>query len=1397
MSFLTTFTRAAACAALSCVLCTAVEAQYFQHHYGNALDNAFTKVIPHGPNYYVIGRDQPTAGVLAHATVARINGSGQLQWVLRLDLASQWNDAVLTPTGNLIMVGNTLPFDASSQSLLGIVTPAGVLSLAQTLNVPGRDWFNRIVRNPTPENANFPYYILGGQWEGGTTSATWDDIVLLTINAAGAIGWKKVYKGPFGSTDDEFARDLKVLPNGDLLLAGNVGSGGVLFRGRNTGDIENAVGPDGVSSSFTFADVAPVNNGFLALGNTFPTFQAYLMKFDTDLLPVWQVRLPQLTTVRNVWQADSSIYVSGSAPVGGLTRGVVLRFFDAPGGPVLRWMKYLHQNETAYAGGGAWPVSSVQVAYADGRIKPNGFGGECAFLSVSDPELNSCMTLTAAATVAISNFSFNSPVAFNPQPAPTPTITDITSQHSLIAWQEAEACAKICRCPSDAFKNMSYRPISGPNVPIDCGEVAIWECRFPAFNLGGEFMCEGSLCPPTPSMSWVLNHPTLGQVDNGATNGPGFQISIPNSSFPLPGLYTLTLTGICENDTCYCEILIETPGCAGYNCSCKKKEVIFSSTGGASIAIPCEPDPPFPVFFCPTAPVTISSNFGCVDINGNPCPATPPYPPIDWILYGPNGIIQQGSITTGAPWALSFTAADLAGSGFFTLDMTTFCPGEMDSCKCIATWFQECITCVCGPKPWNSEIRYGGAQNQAVNCGDTLNVTQGSAFYPNFVCQGPPNCGRVDWTLTGPNGYVQGMVGVVPNANGDFVIPPLSPTNFPFPGTYCLQMLGICGQDTCPCVIYFCLPPSQPYVDDASICRTLQSAYIPLQDCPTDCDIAQVQWFVKPCSASNWPLWPYQISSAGNSQSCDDLLFLPYQYPNEACVQVYAVINLAPGCCVPGLTTNIATIDLCDPIACSIDNPNMLGICQSGQPLPLSLSGTLSGTNCSPTVEWYDENNQLVSTGLTYTPPVLTFPSSSTACYKDFIFTMKVIGICGTSSCSTTIRVFNINSDNGDLKMDPLEGQPFYLVCPGEDARLVYFDLCSGPPPKWQWYESTVSGSSGFVGIAGAGMTNTVYYTNQLYQTTWFMVESQNGVCPPQQDVLKIEVKDALQVTSFTAVPDPCISNQAVLTVGFTPSPITGAGCQYIVDWYHNDNLIHTSTASSSPVSYTHFGPTIPGVYYAIVRDNCCLGAVQTWPQVINSPCVPKILGPCYKCDMTTPAMLFGEMVLPPQDDCPSNVVCTYQWYVKDVLPHPDVWVLLPGETNSTLSILKGGHYKLETTCDYGYGNCFQSDSITVAQCMGCIYVGDEEIPMPSELNVIVRPNPTAGDVNIQISPATLRRGRVEIVDINGRGLVSSQIPEGQSSVAISLAKLSSGLYFVRVHEGDVLLWIGKIVKNQ
>ncbi len=890
----------------------------------------------------------------------------------------------------------------------------------------------------------------------------------------------------------------------------------------------------------------------------------------------------------------------------------------------------------------------------------------------------------------------------------------------------------------------------------------------------------------------------LGTFDPGANCDKNFQLDNFIFNAPSTTINRIFLTRedgipsdvyIAIDDVCISKI---SP-----SCTCNTQASATISTNGSTFVVKCD-QVTQPVFACPTtSPVTITGNFGCVDASGAACQ---PPAPIDWKLIGPGGvIIAQNTITTGAPWTLNFPAAQLLGSGQYNLYMTTLCPGQMDSCKCEIEWFQECAPCDCGPNSFDMEVRYGGAQNQPVLCEETITLTPSTAFYPSFQCVGG-NCNpapTVDWTLTGP-GFSQSMTGVIPTPA--FSISYLLPGGLTAPGNYTLVMTGHCGTRICPCTVYFCLPPPPIEVRDSSVCRTDLQAYIPLENCPAlNCGVMQVRWFLKTCSAANFPATPYQVSSG---PGCADLLLLPYQYPTESCVQVYAEITMNGACCTTQLISNVATINLCNPISCNITNPNPpQGFCQCGTPQPLTV--TPGGANCNFTFEWYFKGN-LVGTSSTYQPPLICFEGGPNDCYTDHVFTAIIKGICAPTTCTTKIRVYNDNAPTGTIDMIPNELQPF---CPGEDARLVYTDKCAGEPPKWNWFISHVDPSPSFPAdytpIPNSGTMNSVFYTNKLWQTTWYLVEKKNGACPADQVAYRIEVKNSLVINDFKATPDPCMDNPVALWVDFSPSPITGAGCQYVVEWYKDGNLIHTSTSLTSTVSYTYFGTgSAAGVYYAIVKDNCCPKAEKTFPIILNPACVPVISGPCFKCDTITPINIMGEMVLPPQDPCPAGVTCTYQWFKKHFpTPTTEIWVSLTGQNGQTLTITKGGYYKFESTCDYGFGPCVQFDSIAIVQCestgMGCKVLAEKEIFVSKDFSIALQPNPTAGHVTVLFQSSVLKNGRVDIVDITGRVLASELVPSGQNTHTLSLAHLPEGIYFTRVFESNLLIWTGKIVRSK
>ena len=412
--------------------------QDFQRIYGTSLDNNFTKVIQHGANFYVLGQDQPTSGSIPHATVTRLDANGIHQWTLRLDIPSVWNDAVLTPSGDLFVVGSTLPGDATNKSIMGLVTLSGGgnFTWIRTYDVPGREGLSRIVRSPNPQNSSFPYYVLGSQFDANG-NAIWDDAILINIDANGTFNWKKRYSS---IDDDEFSRDLEVMPNGDLVISGNRGTQGVIYLADNAGTLLGGITPSGIS--FTYADVAQSSGGGLyAVGNTFPGFTPYLMKYDNNLLPVWDVTISGLTAINQVWEESSNggIYVTGRGVYNGLSRAVLLRFTEIANVPTLDWVKYLDNGETTYAGGSTTPLSSNQIAFADGRTPSSGgFGQVCAFMSVSDLDLVTCMTTEDFTNVLTLSILYDAPNLPPIEFYDFPTGTDIVS--AALDWQEEDAC---------------------------------------------------------------------------------------------------------------------------------------------------------------------------------------------------------------------------------------------------------------------------------------------------------------------------------------------------------------------------------------------------------------------------------------------------------------------------------------------------------------------------------------------------------------------------------------------------------------------------------------------------------------------------------------------------------------------------------------------------------------------------------------------------------------------------------------------------------------------------------------------------------------------------------------------------------------------------------------------
>ncbi|MEL7221441.1 MAG: HYR domain-containing protein, partial [Bacteroidota bacterium] len=99
-------------------------------------------------------------------------------------------------------------------------------------------------------------------------------------------------------------------------------------------------------------------------------------------------------------------------------------------------------------------------------------------------------------------------------------------------------------------------------------------------------------------------------------------------------------------------------------------------------------------------------------------------------------------------------------------------------------------------------------------------------------------------------------------------------------------------------------------IDPQEVCKTGSTVQIPLQGCGNLYDVQQVRWYVAdaPCPPANWGA-PIQVTN-----SCAPLNLSPQFHNGDVCV--YAEVDLGPDdapCTM--LTSNVATITLCDPIS--------------------------------------------------------------------------------------------------------------------------------------------------------------------------------------------------------------------------------------------------------------------------------------------------------------------------------------------------------------------------------------------------------------------------------------------------------------------------------------------------
>lgn len=707
------------------------------------------------------------------------------------------------------------------------------------------------------------------------------------------------------------------------------------------------------------------------------------------------------------------------------------------------------------------------------------------------------------------------------------------------------------------------------------------------------------------------------------------------------------------------------------------------------------------------------------------------------------------------------------------------------SCSCwsVSNTGLVCSAITGNPTAYDFTMNVTSLYPGATNCTYTLAAPAGAAFFAGPVFT--------------PNGSTTTISGTV-----------VWPSNVPLPTSLTFTIGATC---TCPGgPSYSCNIPvtiatvccKKIAVFDQVVCESAATYDVPLQTLNAAIlhNITQVTWYVQakppggPCPTVYWGGIPYQD---GPASSLTQLHLYPAALANDLCV--YAVVHLNDGPCKT-IFSNIACISRCAPTTCTVAGYDT---CYMGTPIvprPLTVVLNAPANACFSSIEWFDENNNFVQNGgTTYTPTGLLSMSDPTQCYEDFFYTVQITDDCGQRSCQARVRLYSDSAPKGQLAIDPFEPQPF---CPNEDATLVFTPGCAGDPKMWTWHRRPCIGGLP-EHFPEAGTMNTVLNTNQLNNSWYYYVESQNGVCPADTVQLKIEVKSPVVITGFTAVPDNCVKQQVTLQVSFAPCTIAGCNtlctCTYTVDWYKDGFLIGSTPASGSSASFIYAILPLAGNYYAVVKDDCCQNNTALTPvEVITPACVPIVGGPCFICD-NMPVKLMGFTVIPVNTPCPYP--CTYQWYIWDT--QTSTWIPLAGATFDSYMATVAGLYRFESTCN----GCTESALIDLKDCMSVQITGSdttkcglivftEEVYTRETSPVRVFPNPSTGEVTVEWTKEAPKGTQLFITDAVGRQIRSVSMPDAAVSLTLRLHDLPSGLYFIKIRSADTLYQVAKVMKE-
>ncbi len=1340
---------------------------------GDSARNEPTKIKAYDGFVYVAGTR--TINGVRRATFTKYDGAtGAEVWARTLSAGSIIHDFVRTVENDgFMVVGATEPFQIGgvqqdNQSLLYRIFDNGTLTLNRRYQQNGREHFNRIIAHPNPVNSNFPYYIVGTKNPTATASAA-DIVTLFNTNSAGATGFYREYN--YTTEEGEFHRGLFPLDNGNVVLTGNntfANDGMIVEVNGATGNIVKAIKyPAGLD----VYDGMELPNGDIAIvGADFGQSKAFIALLKPNYNLVQAQHVSPLLDFREIGRDNAGRLYALGTWTGPTKRNVMCRFSVINGiGLNFNYARWLNDGEDLYLQGrfSVTPAAD-NIFYADGRIDytppPPGFGNFDQMVGSFDLELSSDCEETQVVDTA--TFSFT-------RVDITPEILNVTATLPLPTTLGGGVldydCRPFCAPLDTCTANFEWQPDG------DCFVV-----QFTALPTGtGPF-----------TYSW----------DIGCNGSVEYTTANPAHDFTMAGTYDVCLT-ITSSTGCmatYSDVVVVTPDMTAPVLSCPTGVIVRPTDPGHCYATY---SPPItlvddcdiaPTLMCVLSGATIGTNTStqynkglthvmCTGTDHSGNTATCMFDvlvedhelPVIVCPQSPSTTIPvcQGSaqmsfgpptVTDNCPM-VTYTCNHQSGEFFPCGQTIVICTATDMSGNTAQCNFGVNVYCECASIT-GSSIECGAVHDTYDFTLTVENLTGSTGSSDCSITLGNPQGGIA---ITSYNVVWGGGSGNTATVSGLISVPMTIPNSLQFDLTLsCICSDGHPVSCTQPVSL---TPPccDSVYVDPRAICSETDTIYVPLRGCTALADVQQVRWYITPapCPAAPWGGTPYQTTTG-----CADLVMLPYLYNTDVCVYAEVTVGMGDYPCTV-ITSNIQTISICPPLACTID-PAQQEFCYMGVPIvPDPFQINTADAHCDYTVQWYDGSGNLLNgeTGDAYQPGPVDFGGAPDDCFFDTGFRVSITDLCGTRDCDASVRLWNDDAPKGTLTIDPVKTE----YCPGEDAMLHFEPGCAGVPPLWKWYSGSDASGPTYSFLPGAGTFNPDYNTNKFYEDFWFMVETKNGVCPEDTVQIFVNVKDELKAGDFSAtlLPDSCAPSQLLLSLDFSPCN-TPAECNcYTIEWYKDGFLLGSGIYNSTPATFLYDDPLLggdySGNYAAVIIDNCCNRSVETEIITVKPPCKLILAGPCFRCCNET--VQLDAIIVNPMP----GVTCTYNWYVVDN------GATIPLGNDDFLIYDGAGTVFVEVSC----GGCMKTESFFIKQCIPDSCVLGTAAAEASLLRLDLRPNPTTGFLNVEWKNELSVDGPFElrITNLQDRLIYSEQIPRGVNQTGLQLDQLPAGAYILRL----------------